>query len=56
MGCGICERVCPEGIEMKDGLAKIKDGNANCLKDAVKACPVECIILEDNKPEKADTC
>ncbi len=46
VGCGRCTRVCPEGIEMNGGLARIKDENATCLKNAKEACPVNAIIFE----------
>jgi len=55
-GCGICAGICPEGIEMVEGIAKIKDENAGCLKDAADACPQEAIIFNgeksDNKTDK----
>jgi len=54
IGCGICTNVCPEGIEMVNGIAKIKNENADCLKDAATACPRKCIILEDNGSEESD--
>lgn len=43
LGCGVCERVCPKGIEMKDGKAIIIDNSAKCLKDAADICPVDAI-------------
>jgi len=45
-GCGICTNICPEGIEMVDGKARIKNENADCLKDTVTACPRRAIILD----------
>jgi ferredoxin len=53
-GCGICENICPEGIEMVDGIAKIKNQNTDCLKDAANSCPRKCIILEGNESEESN--
>jgi len=54
IGCGICANICPEGIEMVNGIAKIKNENADCLKDAATSCPRKCIILEDNGSEESN--
>jgi len=43
LGCGVCARVCPDGIEMKDGKAIIKDNSAKCLNEAAEICPIEII-------------
>ncbi len=43
IGCGACEATCPEGFEMKDGKSHVKDGNAPCVGDAIKGCPVGAI-------------
>ncbi len=48
LGCGICENICPEGIEIVEGKARIKDENTECLKDAAKACPRNAILLNEN--------
>jgi ferredoxin len=45
IGCGVCANICPDGIEMVDGKAKIKDENADCLKEAADACPRNAILL-----------
>jgi len=47
VGCGICANICPEGVEIINGKANIKDENANCLKNASENCPQGAIILED---------
>ena len=52
-GCGICENICPEGIEMVNGIAKIKNENAACLKDAANSCPRNCIIFEGDESEES---
>jgi len=52
VGCGMCSNICPEGIEMVDGIAKIKNENAECLKNAADACPEKCIILNDIESEE----
>jgi len=46
VGCGICANICPEGIEIAGGKARIKNENADCLKDAANACPRRAIIFE----------
>jgi len=43
IGCGACAATCPEGFEMKDGKASVKDGKADCVKDAIAGCPVQAI-------------
>jgi ferredoxin len=54
VGCGICINICPEGIKIVNGKARIKDENAHCLKDAANACPRNAIIIEDKDAEKED--
>ncbi len=43
IGCGVCLSVCAEGIEMIDGIARVKNSNASCLKSAILACPQKAI-------------
>lgn len=44
IGCGLCENLCPDGFEMgDDGKAQVKDGNADCVDEAISSCPVEAI-------------
>ena len=43
VGCGICTTICPEGMIMKNGIAKIKGGTAKCIKNAINACPQNAI-------------
>jgi len=45
IGCDVCANICPEGIEMVNGIAEIKDENAGCLKDAANACPQKAIVF-----------
>ncbi len=53
VGCGICVDICPEGIELVNGKARIKNEKVNCLKDSVRDCPTKAIILEEkNKKTK----
>ena len=47
LGCGICENICPKGIEIEAGIAIIKNANISCLKDAAKACPRNAILLNE---------
>ena len=43
IGCGACESVCPEGFEMKDTKAVVKDPKAKCIKEAIESCPTDAI-------------
>jgi ferredoxin len=45
-GCGACQSVCPEGFEIIDGKSKVKNADAECIEQAIKACPVAAITLE----------
>ena len=45
MGCGACEAICPKGFRIVDGKAKVKDANANCVKEAASVCSQGAIIL-----------
>jgi len=49
LGCGACESICPNGFEIINGKAIIKDENADCLKDAANSCPVNAIKINKNK-------
>jgi ferredoxin len=46
-GCGICAGVCPEGIEMSGGKARIRNEKAACLRDAANACPTGALMLNE---------
>ncbi|MBZ1348425.1 MAG: ferredoxin [Candidatus Nealsonbacteria bacterium] len=51
LGCGLCESLCPEIFEMKDGKSQIKNGadfdkNKTCLIEAVEACPAKAIVRQ----------
>jgi ferredoxin len=43
IGCSACASVCPDGFEMKDGKAVIKNPKAKCIKEAKDICPVGAI-------------
>jgi ferredoxin len=43
IGCGLCESICPEAFELKDGKAYVKSQKAKCIKEAKDSCPVEAI-------------
>lgn len=51
IGCGICASKCPEGIEIVNGKASIKDENAGCLGNAAKVCPREAITFESKETD-----
>ena len=46
IGCGACEATCPEGFELKDGKAKIKNPKAKCIKEAAESCPVQAVSVK----------
>ena len=43
IGCGACVSTCPEGFELKNGKANVKNSNAKCIKEAIENCPVNAI-------------
>jgi ferredoxin len=49
IGCHLCEKVCPEGFSVIDGLASITDDKAPCIEEAANACPRRAIIIEGEK-------
>jgi ferredoxin len=46
IGCGSCSALCPEGFEMKDGKASVKNQKAKCIKEAAESCPVQAISVK----------
>lgn len=58
IGCGSCVAVCSDVFDLDDeGKARLKNSEkpaegrveSGCLKEAADICPVEAIILEDEK-------
>ena len=52
IGCGICQSICPEVFEMKEGKSQIKEGadlekNKECVEEAIQTCPV--VAIEKDK-------
>ncbi len=50
IGCGACAAVCPDNWEMKGDKAHPKAtelSEVGCNKEAVDACPVQCIHIEE---------
>jgi ferredoxin len=47
IGCGLCESICPEVFELKEGKSHVKDpkNKAKCVKEAADSCPVEAIKI-----------
>lgn len=48
-GAGLCERVCPELFELRDGLAVVKphadvDKNAEGIEEAIMLCPTSALL------------
>ena len=54
IGYGICASICPKDFEIIDGKAKVKDENADCLKDATNACPRGAIIFAEEGSKNED--
>jgi ferredoxin len=52
VGCEICVNICPQGFEILNGKAKIKDENANCIVETANSCPRGAIIFEENKHQE----
>jgi len=46
IGCGACASICPDGFEMKDGKAHVKNQKAKCAKEAAESCPVNAITIK----------
>ncbi len=46
IGCGMCENLCPEGFEMKEGTAQVKNETADCVEEAISSCPAGAITKE----------
>jgi len=44
IGCGACVSVCPNGFEIIDGKAEVRDKDADCIKEAISVCAVDAII------------
>jgi ferredoxin len=56
VGCGICVNICPQGFEILNGKAQIKDEDVSCIFEAINSCPRGAIIIEENKnQEKTST-
>ena len=45
IGCGVCTNACPEGIEIVNDKAVVKNNKANCFKEAVEICPIKIISI-----------
>ncbi|VVB78129.1 Ferredoxin [uncultured archaeon] len=47
IGCGLCNSVCGDVFDMKDGKAHVKKGKEKakdkCIKEAADSCPVGAI-------------
>ncbi len=50
IGCGSCESICPAIFKVNDGKAMVQEAdyeaNAECIKEAIGACPVAAISQE----------
>jgi ferredoxin len=51
-GCETCVELCPDVFKFNEAdevavVIKAEGGPEDCIDDAINACPVECIHLED---------
>ena len=51
-GCETCVELCPEVFNFNEAdevavVIKAEGGPQDCIDDAINACPVECIHLEE---------
>ncbi len=46
LGCGMCVNLCPEGFEMRDGKAHVKNENADCIESVISSCPGGAVVKE----------
>jgi len=53
IGCGLCESLCPEIFELKNGKSIAKEGNIEknkeCIEEAISSCPTQAISIESEK-------
>lgn len=54
IGCNACVSVCPEGFEIKDGKATVKDATTECIEKAASGCPTGAIMLDKQESEKGE--
>lgn len=52
LGCGTCASLCPEIFELDEVLGKSRvikpeGGDEACINEAIEACPVSAISLEE---------
>jgi ferredoxin len=52
VGCGICVNICPQGFEILNRKAKIKNENANCIIETANSCPRGQLFLKKTKIRK----
>jgi ferredoxin len=45
-GCGRCEKICPEGFSMQDGIAKVRNGEAPCVELVISECPPGAVLQD----------
>ena len=45
-GCGACASTCPEGFEIVNEKAKVRDENAKCINEVISACPIDAISIK----------
>ena len=52
IGCGVCQNICPDGFEIINGKAQVKNEKASCIEQAAKSCPKGAIILEGQNSQE----
>lgn len=51
IGCGVCQSLCPDVFEVKDGRSIVKksadlEKNKDCIQQAANSCPRKAIEIE----------
>ena len=49
IGCGSCKALCPDVFEIENGkaVAKEKETDKDCAKEAAQNCPVDAIKIKE---------
>ncbi len=47
IGCGVCESLCPEVFQLKNGKSSVINPEGKCnLQEAIDSCPVQAITAK----------
>ena len=45
IGCGVCVSICPDGFEMEENKASVKNSRVPGINEAIETCPVDAIKI-----------